>query len=216
MALLLHDYFRSSASYRVRIALNLKGLSYRQQSHHLVKGEHRAPAYLTINPQGFVPTLVDGAVTITQSLAIIEYLEEAYPDTPRVLPMKPAERARVRSLSAIIAADTHPLNNLRVLKYLETVPEAESRWRGECFVFDQRVAIGHGLAQGSYDLCHACRRPLSVADRQSALYEAGVSCAACHGERSDEQRAAYRERHRQQQLAVARGEQHVGAEYPDA
>ncbi|MGN6465607.1 MAG: glutathione S-transferase N-terminal domain-containing protein, partial [Rhizobiaceae bacterium] len=77
MALLLHDYFRSSACYRVRIALNLKGLSYRQQSHHLVKGEHRAPAYLTINPQGFVPTLVDAPDNITPSHAINENLEQA-------------------------------------------------------------------------------------------------------------------------------------------
>jgi maleylacetoacetate isomerase len=141
MALLLHDYFRSSASYRVRIALNLKGLSYRQQAHHLAKGEHRAPDYLGINPQGFVPALADGDVVITQSVAIIEYLEEAYPDTPRVLPATPAERARVRSLAAIVAADTHPLNNLRVLKYLETELGLDGnarrtwyhRWLKECF-----------------------------------------------------------------------------------
>jgi maleylacetoacetate isomerase/maleylpyruvate isomerase len=141
MALLLHDYFRSSATYRVRIALNMKGLPYRQQAHHLAKGEHRAPDYLSINPQGFVPALADGGVAITQSVAIIEYLEEAYPDTPRVLPATPAGRARVRSLAAIVATDTHPLNNLRVLKYLETElgldEEARRtwyhRWLKECF-----------------------------------------------------------------------------------
>jgi maleylacetoacetate isomerase len=141
MALLLHDYFRSSASYRVRIALNLKGLAYRQQSHHLMKGEQRAPDYLGINPQGFVPALADGDVLITQSVAIIEYLEEAYPGTPRVLPATPVERARVRSLAAVVAADTHPLNNLRVLKYLQTelgLDEAARtawyhRWLRECF-----------------------------------------------------------------------------------
>ncbi|MEO6387382.1 MAG: rhodanese-related sulfurtransferase [Croceibacterium sp.] len=98
-----------------------------------------------------------------------------------------------------------------ILKYLETVPEEESLWRGECFVFDQRVTIGHGLAQGSHTLCHACRRPVSEADCQSALYEDGVSCPACHAERSDEQRASYRERHRQELLAAARGRAHVGA-----
>ena len=98
-----------------------------------------------------------------------------------------------------------------VLKYLETVPEAESLWRGECFVFDQRVTIGHGLAAGSYDLCHACRRPVSAEDCFSPLFEEGVSCPACHGERTEAQRASYRERQRQQALAAARGGQHIGA-----
>ncbi|MAF28926.1 MAG: hypothetical protein CL820_09335 [Croceicoccus sp.] len=98
-----------------------------------------------------------------------------------------------------------------ILKYLETVPEDESLWRGECFVFDQRVTVAHGLAQGSYGLCHACRRPVSDADMASPLYEEGVSCPACHDERSDEQRAAYRERQRQETLAATRGMAHVGA-----
>lgn len=100
-----------------------------------------------------------------------------------------------------------------ILKYLETVPQDQSLWEGECFVFDQRVTIGHGLAQGTYELCHACRRPISAEDRASDLYEIGVSCPACHGERTDEQRAAYRERERQEQLAAKRGEAHVGAVY---
>lgn len=98
-----------------------------------------------------------------------------------------------------------------ILKYLETVPEAESLWRGECFVFDQRVTVGHGLAPGSYGLCHCCRRPVSADYRASPLYEEGVSCPACHAERSDEQRASARERHRQERLAAERGEAHVGA-----
>jgi len=98
-----------------------------------------------------------------------------------------------------------------ILKYLETVPEDASLWRGECFVFDQRVTIGHGLAQGSHRLCYACRRPVNAEGLASPLYEEGVSCAACHGERSDEQRASYRERHRQEARAAARGEAHVGA-----
>jgi len=98
-----------------------------------------------------------------------------------------------------------------ILKYLETVPEAESLWQGECFVFDQRVTIGHGLVQGSHALCHACRRPVNAADQASPLFEEGVSCPACHHERSDEQRASYRERHRQEALAAERGELHVGA-----
>ncbi|UYY59493.1 rhodanese-related sulfurtransferase [Sphingomonas sp. S2-65] len=101
-----------------------------------------------------------------------------------------------------------------ILKYLETVPEAESLWKGECFVFDQRVAIGHGLAQGSHELCHACRRPVSQQDLASPLYEAGVSCAACHGERTEAQRDSYRERHRQEALAAAQGQAHIGAAQP--
>ena len=98
-----------------------------------------------------------------------------------------------------------------ILKYLESVPEEQSLWQGECFVFDERVTVGHGLVPGHYGLCRACRRPLSESDRASKLYEAGVSCPACHAERSDEQRAGYRERHRQESLAAARGELHVGA-----
>ena len=98
-----------------------------------------------------------------------------------------------------------------ILKYLETVAADESLWEGECFVFDQRVAVGHGLKPGTHTLCHACRRPVNEADRQSPLYEEGVSCPACHGERSEEQRAGYRERHRQEGIAIARGTAHVGA-----
>ncbi|MGD9472917.1 MAG: rhodanese-related sulfurtransferase [Novosphingobium sp.] len=98
-----------------------------------------------------------------------------------------------------------------ILKYLETVPEAESLWRGECFVFDQRVTVGHGLVEGSYALCHACRRPVDADDRASPLFEAGVSCPACHAERSEAQRASYRERARQEELASARGMAHIGA-----
>jgi UPF0176 protein len=98
-----------------------------------------------------------------------------------------------------------------ILKYLETVPEEDSLWRGECFVFDQRVTIGHGLAQGSYALCHACRRPISEEDQNSPLYEPGASCPACHSERTDEQRESYRERQRQETLAAAQGRAHIGA-----
>ncbi len=102
-----------------------------------------------------------------------------------------------------------------ILKYLETVPEERSLWRGECFVFDQRVTIGHGLAEGSYALCHACRRPISSEDCASPLYEPGASCPTCYPERTDAQRASYRERHRQELLAAAEGRAHVGAALPD-
>lgn len=97
-----------------------------------------------------------------------------------------------------------------ILKYLETVPQEQSLWRGECFVFDQRVTIGHGLVEGTHMLCHACRRPISTDDCDSPLYEAGVSCSACHAERTEAQRASYRERHRQEELAAAQGRTHIG------
>ena len=97
-----------------------------------------------------------------------------------------------------------------ILNYLEHVPEDESLWRGECFVFDERVSVGHGLAPGDHGLCRACRRPLDRDDMAHAHYVEGVSCPRCYPERSDEQRARYAERHRQAELARARGEEHIG------
>ncbi|MEA2977731.1 MAG: hypothetical protein QOF19_3251 [Alphaproteobacteria bacterium] len=117
----LYSYFRSSAAYRVRIALNLKAVSYEMIPIHLQKdgGQHRSAEYRAINPLGRVPTLMlaDGSL-LTQSLAIIEYLNEAYPQPP-LLPADPVERARVRAISQIIACDIHPLNNLGTLQYLK-------------------------------------------------------------------------------------------------
>jgi maleylpyruvate isomerase len=114
----LHGYFRSSASYRVRIALNLKGLSADHLSHHLRKGEQRDPGYLAINPQGLVPTLQDdGGIILTQSLAIIEWLEETHPEPP-LLPRDPLRRAKVRAFAMALACDTHPVQNLKVLARL--------------------------------------------------------------------------------------------------
>jgi maleylacetoacetate isomerase len=115
----LYGYFRSSAAYRVRIALNLKGLSYELVQVHLLRegGEHHGQDYLALNPQGLVPTLVDGEHVLTQSLAICEYLDERFPDPP-LLPTQPSERARVRALAQLVACDIHPLNNPRVLHYL--------------------------------------------------------------------------------------------------
>lgn len=98
-----------------------------------------------------------------------------------------------------------------ILKYLETIPQEQSLWQGECFVFDQRATVGHGLVEGSHVLCHACRRPVSEDDRSSPFYELGVSCLACHGERTEEQRSSYRERQKQEELAALRGRLHVGA-----
>ena len=117
--MLLYGYFRSSAAYRVRIALNLKNLEYEAVPVHLVKdgGQHLNEDYRRINPAGAVPALADRDLTLSQSLAIIEYLDEAYPYPP-LLPADPAARARVRAIALDIACEIHPINNLRVLKYL--------------------------------------------------------------------------------------------------
>ncbi|MFM6951390.1 MAG: rhodanese-related sulfurtransferase [Novosphingobium sp.] len=98
-----------------------------------------------------------------------------------------------------------------ILKYLEEIPPEQSLWQGECFVFDQRVSVGHGLVPGGFALCHACRRPVSAEQQAAPEYEEGVSCPACYAERTDEQRTGYRERHRQEKLAAKRGVAHVGA-----
>ena len=103
-----------------------------------------------------------------------------------------------------------------ILKYLEDVPAEDSAWQGECFVFDERVAVGHGLAPGTHGLCRACRMPVSPEDRASPLYEEGIACPRCADVRGEEDRARYAERHRQALLAAERGEAHVGRRYEDA
>jgi len=129
----LFSYFRSSAAYRVRIALNLKGLGYEYVPVHLTRGggEQFTPAFRQLNPQALVPMLYDGEHALTQSLAIIEYLDEICPH-PALLPTAPAARARVRALAQAVACEIHPLNNLRVLKYLTDVlgvgEEAKRAW----------------------------------------------------------------------------------------
>jgi maleylpyruvate isomerase len=123
----LHGYFRSSASYRVRIALNLKGLSAEHLAHHLRKGEQCAPAYLAINPQGLVPTLEsDTGSILTQSLAIIEWLDETHP-APPLLPQDPLRRAKVRAFAMALACDTHPVQNLKVLARLRQLGLSEEK-----------------------------------------------------------------------------------------
>jgi maleylpyruvate isomerase len=123
----LHGYFRSSASYRVRIALNLKGLSAKHLSHHLRRGEQHAPGYLAINPQGLVPTLEgDGGAVLTQSLAIIEWLDETHP-APPLLPKEPLRRALVRAFAQVVACDIHPVQNLKVLARLRELGLAEDK-----------------------------------------------------------------------------------------
>jgi maleylpyruvate isomerase len=129
----LYDYFRSSASYRVRIGLKLKGLDYESVPVHLLRdgGEQLKPEYRAVNPSGLVPALQDGEATITQSLAILEYLDEVHPMVP-LMPRDALGRARVRQLALMIGCDIHPVNNLRVLRYLVKqaglTEEAKNAW----------------------------------------------------------------------------------------
>ncbi|MDO8251547.1 MAG: maleylacetoacetate isomerase [Rhodoferax sp.] len=132
MERVLYTYFRSSAAYRVRIAMNLKGLEARHVFVHLNRngGEQFGEAFKSINPQALVPVLSDEGVQISQSLAIIEYLDEVYPELP-LLPSAPADRAFVRQLALGIACDIHPINNLRVLKYLTGAMGVSEEKKGE-------------------------------------------------------------------------------------
>lgn len=125
----LHGYFRSGASYRVRIALNLKGIAYDDAIYHLRKGEQNGRGYLALNPQGLLPTLeIDGAV-LTQSLAICEYLDETHPE-PALLPADPVRRAKVRAFAQIIACDTHPVQNLKILSRLREMGHDDAEVNG--------------------------------------------------------------------------------------
>ena len=164
----LYGYFRSSAAFRVRIALGLKNLGYENAFIHLRRGEQCAPGFLATNPQALVPALADDGALLTQSMAIIEYLEETHP-TPPLLPTRPTERARVRALSQVVACDIHPIDNLRVLTYLtgelKVTEEALKRWYnhwiGLGFQALETMLAGnpatgrfcHGDAPGLADIC---------------------------------------------------------------
>ena len=169
-ALTLYSYWRSSAAYRVRIGLNLKGLDYQIQPVHLVRdgGEQRADGYRALNPQQLVPTLLHGNRRITQSLAILEYVDECWPK-PALLPSDARGRARVRALSQLVACDIHPLNNLRVLQYMKRELGAEQpaidewmrHWMREGFSAMQTMladstetgAFCHGESPSIADCC---------------------------------------------------------------
>ena len=153
----LYTYFRSSAAFRVRIALNLKGLAYDPVLVHLPRGEHLLPAFRAINPAAAVPALrVEGGIVLTQSLAIIEYLEEAHP-APPLLPRDAKGRARVRSLSLLIACEIHPLNNLRTLQHLKrTLGQSEDQvnaWYRH-WVADGLAKFEADVRAGSGRYCH--------------------------------------------------------------
>ena len=151
MALTLYGYWRSSAAYRVRLALAWKHLDATSVPIDLRLGQQRADAFTTRNPQGLVPLLVDGDSAISQSLAIIEYLEELHPEPP-LLPATPLARARVRAAALMVAADIHPINNLRVLKYLKsplghdqaTIDAWARHWIGQGFAALEAFATEHG------------------------------------------------------------------------
>jgi maleylpyruvate isomerase len=161
----LHGYFRSTAAWRVRIAMNLKGLEAAQISHHLRRGDQSAPDYLRLNPQGLVPALETEGAVLTQSLAIIEYLDETHP-APSLLPRNPLERARVRAFALAIACDIHPIQNLRVLRRLRKLGLSQEQidaWAREtiepgleacaALIADEPGPFCFGAAPSLADLC---------------------------------------------------------------
>jgi maleylacetoacetate isomerase len=165
MTIRLYDFSRSSACYRVRIALNLKGLEYEAVDTSLIDGAHLKPDYVAKNPQGFVPMLEVSDLRLTQSLAIIEWLDATYPE-PRFIPSDPTERARIMALAYVIACDIHPINNLRILKYLKGEMAQEQQvvdnwyrhWIGEGFAALEAMAdpskpFLSGDAPGIADIC---------------------------------------------------------------
>ncbi len=147
----LHNYWRSGAAYRVRIALNLKGLAYEAVAHDLREGAHHQPDYRAITPQGLIPALEVEGVVLTQSLAILEWLDERFPDPP-LLPADVLGRAQVRAMAGLVASDIHPLNNLRVLGHLRSALGADeaqisawiARWVSEGFAALEALVARHG------------------------------------------------------------------------
>lgn len=152
--LVLHGYWRSSAAYRVRIALNLKGLSYQSVPHDLRTGAQHDPRFVSLSPQGLVPALLHGDAAITQSLAILEWIEERYP-APPLLPAAADDRAMVRAMAALMACDIHPLNNLRVIEALradfDANPAAIENWARRWITAGfQALSVHIGRCGGSF------------------------------------------------------------------
>ncbi|MGZ6042143.1 MAG: maleylacetoacetate isomerase [Asticcacaulis sp.] len=164
--LTLHGYWRSSAAYRVRIALNLKGLDYAQATYDLRQKAEKSPAYAALNPQQLVPALESDGEVLTQSLAILEWLDETYP-LPPLLPENPINRARVRAMCNLIACDIHPLNNLRVLNSLRAdfgasdpqVSQWIERWIGEGFAALEQMIDGRFCFGDTPTLADCCLVP---------------------------------------------------------
>lgn len=195
---ILYSYWRSSAAYRVRIALNLKGIAYETRPVHLVAngGEQHSEAYKSLNPQELVPTLIDGMAVLTQSLAIMEYLEETRPEPP-LLPADPLGRARVRALAQAVAVDMHPIGNLRVLKALgkqfnasqEQKVAWSTHWITVCFDALEAMLAGqggrfcHGDAPTMADAClvpqvYNARRWDMDLGKYPAITRIDAACAA--------------------------------------
>lgn len=185
--LVLYTYFRSSAAYRVRIALELKGLPYKAVPVHLVRGggEQHSAAFAMLNPAELVPVLMDGEVTLTQSLAIIEYLDEVHP-APALLPPDAAGRARVRAIAQTIACEIHPLNNLRVLQRLEATLGASAQTKSDWYAHWVTLGftalesmLSQSAATGRY--CHGDTPTLADCCLVPQIYNAerfGISLAA--------------------------------------
>jgi len=157
--MILYDYCRSSAAYRVRIALNLKKMPYEQVPVSLLAGEHVAEEHLSRNPQGLVPALQDGEVMLTQSLAICEYLDDAYPQSQQLLPADAIGKAKVRAMAQLIACDIHPVNNLRILKYLvaeQGVTDEEKTTWYQHWIYKGFNALEHMLSgsDATGDFCY--------------------------------------------------------------
>ena len=173
--MILHGYWRSGAAYRTRIALALKGIDYEQQGHDLRTGAQKDPAYLALNPQGMVPALEAEGVVLTQSPAILEWLEETHP-TPALLPADPVARAQVRAMSALIGCDIHPLNNLRVGKALRETFGADqaavdawaARWIVPGFEALEALVARHGAGW-----CHGDAPTLADCYLIPQIYSAG-------------------------------------------